>query len=756
MASLLDRTQLEPKLGDYAVGSAAALADPSLHPMVQDYRRRLGSQMYPLERGDITKKIPKADCFVSRKIDGEFTALIWREGTVLSVNPGGVVRTGLVWQDEAARLLQDAGVKQAVIAGELYVQPTEARRPRVHDVVTVARNPQSQDELARLRFAPFDIMSFNGQQAKSPVEETVDQLHRLFGSGERVCPPQTQRINDPAEITKLFARWVEDEGEEGLIVRSDFAGLFKVKPRHNLDAVVIGFTESTGQRQGLLHDILVAVRRPDEAFQVLTRIGGGFSEDERREMLSDLKDLVAQSEYAEVNGDHVAYQMVRPEWVVELSCLDLISQNTRGGPISRMTLDWDDSGSIYRVLRRLPLCSVISPQFVRRREDKSTSVTDIRIAQVSDRVDVPWVERNARQMTLPGSELLRREVYTKASKGQTMVRKFVMWKTNKETHSDEFPAYVIHCTDYSPGRKNPLARDIRVSDDRTQVDELWQSLKDQNLKRGWDLHCTELPVSAASTGSPGSLSSLSSESAGAHASNGETNQDHLGNGKTGQSQATPSQVTRSQATRSQATRSQATRSQATRSQPTKSQATPGESAQGKSAQRTTTKKATAPKKPEKNNPKKKGNAEDARMVPPNLTSSDKTVVETLTSNTILQTIPAKRSSTKKTTTKKTTAQKTPERTTTGGTTTGGTTTGGTTIEGSPTNESVAENLAAKTDSERTPPKKASKKAVLTKTAGKKTPDNKTAVKKTAVKKTAGGNATAKKPQAKKSPRKPRG
>ena len=129
---------------------------------------------------------------------------------------------------------------------------------------------------------------------------------------------------------------MEVEGAEGLVARSDTAGTFKIKLRQTLDAAVIGFTESTDERQGLLHDLLVAVMRGDETLQVLTRVGGGFSDDQRRTMLSDLKDMAAGSEYAEVNSDHVAYQMVEPQWVIEMTCLDLISQTTNGGPIMRM------------------------------------------------------------------------------------------------------------------------------------------------------------------------------------------------------------------------------------------------------------------------------------------------------------------------------------------------------------------------------------------------------------------------------------
>ncbi len=234
-----------------------------------------------------------------------------------------------------------------------------------------------------------------------------------------------------------------------------------------------------------MHDLLLAVMRPDTTLQLLGRVGGGFSEELRRSMLSDLKDMVVESEYAEVNSDHVAYQMVQPQWVIEISCLDLISQTTRGTPVNRMVLDYQQNGSHdYKVITKLPLCTIISPQFVRRREDKQVAPQDIRIAQVTDIVEVPFADRDARQMTLPKSDLLRREVFTKDLKGQTMVRKFLLWKTNKES-DDEFPAFVVHYTDFSPNRKDPLAREVRVSSSAEQIEQLYAGLKLENIKAGW-------------------------------------------------------------------------------------------------------------------------------------------------------------------------------------------------------------------------------------------------------------------------------
>ncbi|MCA9265141.1 MAG: hypothetical protein KDA60_14875, partial [Planctomycetales bacterium] len=342
--------------------------------------------------------------------------------------------------------------------------------------------------LKRLRFAAFDIISWNGQSVDEPFAETWKRIVATFGAGDRVHPVEARNASDCSAIAKIYGEWVEEEGAEGLVVRSDTAGRFKIKPRHTLDAAVIGFTESTDDRQGMMHDLLLAVMREDETLQVLSRVGGGFSDELRRDMLSDLKDMVVESEYAEVNSDHVAYLMVQPEWVVEISCLDLVSQTTRGGSVNRMVLDWNRRDDRYDVIRRLPLASVISPQFVRRREDKSVNVADIRVQQIADLVEIPLLERSAREMTLPKSEVLQREVYVKQQKGETMVRKFVMWQTHKAQESEYFPDYVVHYTDFSPNRKVPLARDIRVSSSREQIDSLWEEFKEANIKKGWEAY----------------------------------------------------------------------------------------------------------------------------------------------------------------------------------------------------------------------------------------------------------------------------
>src|SRR5262249_13033599 len=231
----------------------------------------------PLEGSAINERIPSAEFHVSRKIDGEFTVLVIRQGEVFTINPGGTVRVGLPVLEEAARLLSKAGVKEAMLACELYLARDD-RRSRVHDIVSSAARPTTGAELDKIHLAAFDVISLNNAAPSTTFRETWHQLTKLFESGTRIHAVEARWLTKSSEIRELYDQWVEKEGAEGIVCRSDVAGSFKIKPRHNLDVAVIGFAESGGERTGLLHDMLVAVLRQEGTFHVLGRVGGGFTD----------------------------------------------------------------------------------------------------------------------------------------------------------------------------------------------------------------------------------------------------------------------------------------------------------------------------------------------------------------------------------------------------------------------------------------------------------------------------------------------
>ena len=484
MSKLFDPDLLPVKFGYYRNGKAAALKDANLLPLARMRRRQLSQLMTPLDSATAPKRLIKADYFIQRKIDGEFTMLVFRDGEILSVNPYGTVRAGAPFHDEAAETLRAAGITSALIGGELYVRNIEGRRPRVHDVVRVARAPKSQDDLDSLCFAAFAVYDLDGEDMSAAPAETLKTLGRLFGSGDRVHPVETVE-GDQKEVMARFKDWVEGDGEEGVVAVSPSAGWFKIKQRHTIDLAVVGFSEGTGDRTGMLHSLLLAVVRDDETFHLIGRTGGGFSDQERIDLLASLSERVAESRYTEVNSDKVAYQMITPGPVAEISCLDLISASSEGDPIPKMVLEWDGEKRSWDGIRRLPLASIISPQFLRLRDDKDATAEHVGLSQLTRIVEIPDAEAKAQEIALPKSEIMRRAVATKELKGKTMVRKLLMWKTNKQDVASDYPAYVLLLTDYSPNRKTPLERDIRVSSSLEQVEDYWQAWEAEQFKKGW-------------------------------------------------------------------------------------------------------------------------------------------------------------------------------------------------------------------------------------------------------------------------------
>lgn len=467
---------------DYCIGKVTSLADPTLHARAQEYKRRLSGAMKPLSGQDIAR-IPKGKGFyATRKYDGEFALLAFDGENLLSVNPGGTVRVGLPAFAEAEKLLKKAKLKSCLLGAEIYLTGDTTKINRVSNVVGILRSPKSKADLEKLGVAVFDIIELEGEPVENAAK-VFESLKRWFGKGKLVHPVEHVVANKVDTIMELFTEWVIGEGSEGIVVRHDNAGFYKIKIRHNLDVAIIGFSEGTDERKGLLHDLLVAVMRNDGTLHELVRVGGGFTDEDRRIIADELRRRVVSSDYVAVNNDYVAYEMTAPGPVIEISCLDMISESSKGGPVNRMVLDWD--GIRYSALSRMPLVSVISPQFVRMRDDKDANIEDVNISQVSDLVNVPDFDKPAHEKEAPASAILERTVYTKTMRGNRMVRKLLLWKTNKEDFA-EFPGYVVYLTDFSPNRQNPLERDIKVSKTEDDARKLFSQLAEKNFIGGWE------------------------------------------------------------------------------------------------------------------------------------------------------------------------------------------------------------------------------------------------------------------------------
>src|SRR5690606_30850092 len=95
-------------------------------------------------------------------------------------------------------------------------------------------------------------------------------------------------------------------------------------------------------------------------------------------------------------------------------------------------------------------------------------------------------ELKAESSDLSKSAILKRGVYKKDSKGNVAVRKYVAFATNKAEEDPNYPPFVVFFTDFSPGRKDPLKTDMRVTPHRDMVDAYITEWIADNVKKGWE------------------------------------------------------------------------------------------------------------------------------------------------------------------------------------------------------------------------------------------------------------------------------
>lgn len=474
----LDETKFR-KMNDYEEGKIDVI-DAETSSKVLEYKKNFLKQFISISPQQIDSRLGDTRYFVTRKYDGEFATIVYEKGKAVTINRSGRTRRGISCIDEAARLLKKAGVKQAIIPAEIYVDDSD-KRTRTNDLLYAL---SKRGNTSQLRLVTFDILELNDKPFKPEnYQETWSNLKDWFSDGKLVKSVEMEIAYSNEEVKELYRKWIDEGTAEGLVVRSDLPFVFKIKPRHSIDGVVIGFTEGTGEQQGRVRTFLMAMMTEKGLYQVVTDVGGGMKETLKKEMFDILSTKVIDSEYIDTDSNHVAFRMVKPDTVMEFSVRDVIYETPNGAilnPILRL------DRNTYKLDTTVTGLSFIAPVFERFREDKNAAnKIDTRLSQVEDFASFePEEIVNRPTVELPDSELLFREVYTKQLGEKFMIQKYLIWKTNKE-ESGEYPAYVLHYTNYSSGRQEPLQREVRISDNQKQIQELHKQMIEENIKKGW-------------------------------------------------------------------------------------------------------------------------------------------------------------------------------------------------------------------------------------------------------------------------------
>lgn len=471
---------MSPVHGNLQVG-AGVMTDTDLVALARSYKRNVATRFKLLGEGDI-RHIQSSELFASVKLDGQLHFLYRSGDECFLFNANGRVVTGLALLDEAEQALQ--AVDSILLAGELYYQG-DTHRSRVYHV-TSALGSGGGGMAGQLAFAVFDILAFNGEPcARNGFKENQALIQRHLPDAGLFHRVEQQALDNKG-LSAIYDEWVRKAEQEGVVaVAADTHVIYKIKPRHSIRAVIVGYTERPDE-PGAVRVLLTALMRPDGTLQLLARAGTGFDDEQRRELFERLSPLAVSSQYKEADRNHTLFTMVRPELVIELAFHDLIMESGTGKAQMKAVLTYDDRAG-YGVCLPEAFVSLLGPLFKCTLDDLTATPETLALTQLHDYVDLSNLESGARHLHLSKSEILQREVYTKTTKGLTSVRKFICWKSNKDEIDESYPAYAFCFVDYSPGRKAPLKRVVRVAHSPDAIQQIFDRFKATEIKRGWSV-----------------------------------------------------------------------------------------------------------------------------------------------------------------------------------------------------------------------------------------------------------------------------
>jgi len=322
---------------------------------------------------EIMNKLPSNEkVIVQLKVDGELVLFTYNKERNLSqfVSLGGRVWQDLPVLDELQEKLEQFNIESANIIGELGAV-RDGKILSFNEILSVVRKPVDEKEI---HFFPFELESVDNEELqKGDYLEGFENLKLWFSDAGFITPVKTWCVTKE-KIPSIWSKVLSDD-LEGIVIRSDSLGILKVKPEFSLD-LAVGFVRRSDKNPDEMGSLGLFFRDLDGRFLFTSRVGTGFSKEDRRTWLRWGEENEITTE-----GRDLWVNPLKPGRVVEI----------RYGKINPKKVDTYTFGKNQwaRLKEKNPAATLSKPVFVRIRDDKAAKdIDDVRLEQIPD-----WEEK---------------------------------------------------------------------------------------------------------------------------------------------------------------------------------------------------------------------------------------------------------------------------------------------------------------------------------------------------------------------------
>jgi ATP-dependent DNA ligase len=484
---MLDDSKFTKKVGYYHLASSGGVTDRVLLDVAVQYGTQVSPKTVSYTPDEMEKRLTGAEkVMASIKYDGEGVFFYYEAGKPVEAfafaAPSGRSRYGLACLEDLAAKLKRSGIKKALLRGELYLDyRVEGKRAGVHEVLRTSHST-SAEEVAAFKCALYDIIMWEGKDLRGSKDfmEVWKLLEDHLGTDTtQPCHCAKGMLLAETEVPSFYEAALKD-GYEGIVVRRlARLELIKIKPRLSVDGAVIGFVEGEFEGHYGITSLLIGLNYPGDPshWQVIARVGSGFSDEMRQELLQVLRPLKVDAPLAMTDSDGRTIHFVKPQLMAEITGHDVVTASRQDKENTTQLLSWSSGQWSFRGMTACP--RILFPIFTRLRADKEISSGGARMNQlVANANAAPRVQPPADRET----KVVRREVWTKESKGETMVRKLVVFRN--EGDSEAFP-WVLCWTDFSAKRKEPLKIDTSYANTEARAKLLAEQMIAEGITKGW-------------------------------------------------------------------------------------------------------------------------------------------------------------------------------------------------------------------------------------------------------------------------------